>query len=96
MLRDIKAKSLILPPKGRSDVIKFIITSRSSRNIMNYAKVHFTCGATCKRGSNTKMAPQGVQYLTIYTRINYANDGYLTAPFILRNCSIVKSSSVFT
>ena len=39
---------------------------------MNYAKVRLACGATCKRGSHTKMAPQGVQYLNRLTKASYA------------------------
>ena len=62
MLRDMKAKSAsgrFLPPKGRSDVIKFIITSRSSRNIMNYAKVLSLCGATILMGINKNGTARG-------------------------------------
>ena len=34
------------------------------------------CGATCKRGSHTKMAPQGVQQSNLFISIGQQNVGF--------------------
>ncbi len=84
MLRDIKAKSAeggFLPPKGRSGVIKFIITLRSSRNIMNYAKVLYLCDAIlCKRGILQKWHRKGVITQSKLCVVSKSFCWFLTAP----------------